>query len=49
MITPKTIARFLVGKRDAIEEVATSKGLLPDGLTIKSRPDGSIYFGSNHP
>lgn len=26
MITPKTIARFLVGKRDAIEEVATSKG-----------------------
>ena len=26
MITPITIARFLVGKRDGIEEVATSKG-----------------------
>lgn len=31
------------------ERRTLSKGLLPDGLTIKSRPDGSIYFGSNHP
>ncbi|MDC0302716.1 hypothetical protein OAL23_00955 [bacterium] len=26
MITPKTIARFLIGKRDAIEQVSSSKG-----------------------
>ena len=26
MITPKTIASFLIGKRDAIEQIATSKG-----------------------